>query len=97
MELRTEHIVTIFNSPSTPWPSGSSGFQMQIPQSTVMVARPVSYEFRVHEAVDTSGNVVKVALQTRVWEHSNYGNGTVIQDWTDVPRFKVDVATGIPL
>lgn len=97
MELRVDTINTVFNSPSTPQFSGSGPFQMQIPQSSVMVAKPVSYEFRVREDVDSDGNVLKVTLQTKVWEHNNYGNGIVVQDWTDVPRIKVDVATGIPL
>ena len=88
MELRTETITTIFNS-SQPVYQGSGQFTIGIPQSSVMVVRPLSYEFRVVEAVDDDDKVVKVSLQTRVWEHSNYGNGTVIQDWTDVPRIKV--------
>jgi hypothetical protein len=32
-----------------------------------------------------------------VWEHNNYGAGSVVKDWTDVPRVKVDIATGVIL
>jgi hypothetical protein len=89
MELRTETVNTIFNSPNSNWQPGGGPFKMEIPQSSVMISRPLSYEFRVVEAVDHDDKIAKVSLQTRVWEHSNYGNGTVIQDWTDVPRIKV--------
>ena len=89
MELRTETVNTIFNSPNTTWQPGGGPFSVQIPQSTVMIARPLTYEFCVREEVDAEGKIMRVILQTKVWEHSNYGNGTLVQDWTDVPRVKV--------
>jgi hypothetical protein len=58
-----------------------------------MVAKPVSYEFRVVEHVK-NGEVVKVGLQYQVWEHDNYGTGNVKQTWTDVVRVQRDVDTG---
>jgi hypothetical protein len=89
MELRTDTINTIFNSAPATYQSAGA-FQMQVPQSSVMVVRPLSYEFRVLEKLNEQGNVDKVTLQTRIWEHTNYGSGTVTQDWTDVPRIRVD-------
>lgn len=95
MELRVETITTQFNTPPTVYQS-SGAFQMQVPQSSFMMVRPVSYEFRVLEKVNEEGHVDKVTLQTRIWEHTNYGSGAVIQEWTDVPRIRVD-ANGTPL
>jgi hypothetical protein len=40
------------------------------------------------------GQIVKVGLQYQVWEHDNYGVGTVKRGWTDVTRVQKDVATG---
>jgi len=88
MELRVDTITTQFNSTQTVF-QNSGTFQMQVPQSSFMMVRPVSYEFRVIEKINEQGLVEKVNLQTRVWEHNNYGTGTVVQDWTDVPRVKV--------
>jgi len=88
MELRTETVNAVFNSSTNNYQPGGH-FQVQIPQSTVMIARPLTYEFCVREEVDAEGKIMKVTLQTKVWEHSNYGDGKVVQDWTDVPRVKV--------
>jgi hypothetical protein len=52
--------------------------------------KPVSYEFRVAEFVDDEGKVEKVKLQMQVWEHDEYGSGTVKTYWHDVPRIKID-------
>jgi hypothetical protein len=52
--------------------------------------KPVSYEFRVAEFVDDDGKVEKVKLQMQVWEHDEYGSGTVKTYWHDVPRIKID-------
>ena len=51
--------------------------------------KPLSYEFRVAEHLDNEGKIIKVGLQVQIWEHNQYGNGSVIQTWTDVPRVKM--------
>lgn len=51
--------------------------------------KPLSYEFRVAEHIDDEGKILKVALQVQVWQHDQYGTGTVIQTWTDVQRVKM--------
>lgn len=94
VNLNTQTVLTNFNpaSSSTAFNNGSN-YSIQIPQSSVMVARPLSYEFRVVEHVE-NGNIVKVGLQYQVWEHDNYGAGIVKQTWSDVPRVQKDIATG---
>lgn len=88
VQLNTHTVTTTFNSP--PYVSQSGGtFRMEVPQSSVMLAKPVSYEFRVAEYVDKTGNIIKVGLQYRMWEHDNYGVGIVVIPWTDVERVKV--------
>ena len=52
--------------------------------------KPLSYEFRVAETVDLKGKVIKVSLQVQIWEHDEFGSGTVKQTWQDVPRYKFD-------
>jgi hypothetical protein len=52
--------------------------------------KPLSYEFRVAEFVDDAGKVEKVKLQVQIWEHDEYGSGTVKHFWADVPRCKFD-------
>lgn len=92
VNLNTQTVVTTFNSPPTTY--GTSGpFQVNIPQSSVMVCKPVTYEFRVVEHIK-DGQIVKVGLQYQVWEHDNYGTGAVRLHWTDVPRVQKDVDTG---
>jgi len=63
---------------------------IQIPAATSPFVKPVSYEFRVAEIVDDAGKVEKVKLQMQVWEHDEYGSGTVKTYWHDVPRVKMD-------
>jgi len=94
VNLNTQTVLTSFNpaSSSTAFNNGSN-YSIQIPQSSFMVAKPLSYEFRVVEHVE-NGNIVKVGLQYQVWEHDNYGAGIVKQTWSDVPRVQKDVATG---
>lgn len=58
------------------------------PQLQFTFPKPISYEFRVAETVDDDGKVLKVALQMQVWEHDEYGSGTVSQYWREVPRVK---------
>lgn len=50
--------------------------------------KPVSYEFRVAETVDASGKITKVSLQVQIWEHDEYGSGTILENWADVPRIR---------
>ena len=52
--------------------------------------KPLSYEFRVAEFVDDNGKVEKVKLQVQIWEHDEFGSGTVKHFWSDVPRCKFD-------
>lgn len=58
------------------------------PQLQFTFPKPLSYEFRVAEVVDDNGKITNVKLQMQVWEHDEYGNGTVKQYWSDVPRCK---------
>lgn len=62
----------------------------QIPAMPIDFVKPVSYEFRVAEIVDAENKIVKVKLQMQVWEHDEFGSGTVKQFWSDVPRVKMD-------
>ena len=82
-------VCTSFNAPSTTTQGLGGPFKMEIPQSSVMLAKPLSYEFRVAEYEDKNGDVVKVGLQVQVTEHDNYGVGLVKQTWTDVPRVRL--------
>lgn len=59
------------------------------PAATVMLPRPLSYDFRVVENVDIDGKIISVRLQYQVWEHDQHGNGTVTQYWQDVQRVKM--------
>lgn len=61
----------------------------QPPSLQFSFPKPVSYEFRVAEHVDAEGKVLRVGLQVQTWEHDEYGNGNVIQTWTDVQRVKM--------
>lgn len=74
--------------PPLPYQPGGS-FRAEIPQSSVVFAKPLSYDFRVAEFLDENGNITKVGLQYRVWEHDNHGEGTVVQTWTDVERIQI--------
>lgn len=60
------------------------------PALPVQFVKPLSYEFRVTETVDDDGKVLFVKLQMQIWEHDEYGTGTVKHYWQDVPRIKVD-------
>jgi hypothetical protein len=52
--------------------------------------KPLSYEFRVAEIVGDDGKIEVVKLQMQIWEHDEYGSGTVKHYWHDVPRQKFD-------
>ena len=88
--LNTQTVFTTFSSPQTVYQSSGS-FKFEVPQSSVMLVKPLSYDFRVVEHVDNSGNITKVGLQYRTWEHDNYGSGNVVQDWTDVERVRIGI------
>lgn len=60
------------------------------PQQYVPFVKPLSYEFRVAEILDVDGKIEKVQLQMQIWEHDEYGSGTVKQYWNAVPRIKID-------
>ena len=62
---------------------------MEVPQSSFMMAKPLSYEFRVAEYEDRNGEIVKVGLQVQVIEHDNYGVGLIKETWADVPRVRL--------
>jgi hypothetical protein len=88
--LNTQTVTTTFNSPLTTY-QGSGHFKVEIPQSSVMVAKPLSYKFRVAEYVNDKDEVVRVGLQVATFEHDNYGTRQLRQDWTDVERVKIKV------
>ena len=90
--LNTTTVYTNFNSAPQVYQNGSN-FNVQIPQSSVMITKPLSYEFRVVEHVK-DGQIVKVGLQYQVWEHDSYGVGIVKHQWKDVDRVQKDVDTG---
>lgn len=87
-QLNTQTVTTTFNGSPTIFNSGGS-FKMEVPQSNVMVAKPLSYQFRVAEYVNEKDEVVRVGLQVAVFEHDNYGVRQLRQDFTDVERVKV--------
>jgi len=86
--LTTQTITTTFNS-STPTYGNVGHFEIKIPQSSVMMAKPLSYDFRVAEYVNDKDEIVKVGLQVAVFEHDNYGNRQLRQDFVDVERVKI--------
>jgi hypothetical protein len=86
--LNTQTILTTFSGQPQLYQSGGT-FKMEVPQSNVMVAKPLTYEFRVAEYTDAKGDVVKVGLQMQAWEHDNYGTATLKKPWFDVKRVKI--------
>ena len=93
VNLNSHSVFTTFNTSSVSTFQNGSNYSVQVPNSSVMVAKPLSYEFRVVEHMK-DGEIVKVGLQYQVWEHDNYGTGAVRLHWTDVPRVQKDVDTG---
>lgn len=59
------------------------------PPPTVMMAKPLSYQFQVVEYTDIDGKVVKVELQVQKTEHDNYGNIMSSSGFKPVPRIKL--------
>ena len=100
MESLTTTIVTgtysnAYISPSAPTNNGSGlSLPITLPNPQVNIPKPLSYEFRVVESW-SGDKLVKVGLQVQITEHDAYGYGLIKRPWTDVPRFKMDVATGI--
>ena len=94
VNLNSHSVFTTFNTSSVSTFQNGSNYSVQVPNSSVMVAKPLSYEFRVVEHMK-DGEIVKVGLQYQVWEHDNYGTGNVKLTWTDVPRVQKDVDTGV--
>ena len=86
--LNIQTVVTDFNTPSQSFPSGPN-FQVNIPQSSVRIPKPLSYKFRVAEYVNEKDEVAKVRLQVAVFEHDNFGVRQLRQDFTDVERVKI--------
>lgn len=86
--LNIQTITTQFNPPPPNY-SSSGPYRVEVPQSNVMVAKPLTYKFRVAEYVDGSENIVKVGLQVQIWEHDNFGTGQIKKDWTDVERVRL--------
>lgn len=85
MQLTTLMVQTeIGQSQGYAAPPGS----MLLPLPNVMMAKPLSYQFRVAEFVK-GDKIEKVALQIQIWEHDNYGVGYVKQDWTTVERVQI--------
>lgn len=85
VNLQTQTVQTMIGSNAGyAAPAGN----MLIPLPNVMLAKPLSYEFRVAEFIK-DGKVEKVGLQVQVWEHDNYGVGHVAQDWTTVERVQI--------
>ena len=73
----------IYITPPAPFPPPAP------PAIIVEFVKPLSYNFRVAENIDEKGNVIKVGLQVEVWEHDEYGVGTIKYTWADVPRVKL--------
>ncbi len=59
------------------------------PPPTVMLAKPLSYQFQVVEYTDPEGKVIKVELQVQKTEHDNYGNIIHSSGFQPVPRIKL--------
>lgn len=88
VKLNCKVVTTTFSQPPAPYQPGSA-YKLEVPQSHVVIPKPVSYDFRVAEYIDKEGNISKVGLQYRMWEHDNDGTGTVVQTWTDVERVQI--------
>ena len=87
--LKIQNVNTIFNTGVPVSQFNSGHFELRVPQSSVTMAKPLSYDFRVAEYVDGADKVVKVGLQVAVFEHDNYGVRQLRKDWTDVPRVRL--------
>lgn len=61
---------------------------VQPPAMSIPFPKPLSYEFRVVEWVKDD-KIAKVNLQVQVWEHDEFGTGTVVQSWKEVERLQL--------
>ena len=86
--LTTQTITTTFNSTMSSLTAGGH-FEVKIPQSSVMIPKSLSYDFRVAEYVNDKDEIVKVGLQVAVFEHDNSGGRQLRQDFVDVERVKI--------
>jgi hypothetical protein len=86
--LTVQTVTTTFNT-QNPIYNGTGPFEIKVPQSSVMMAKPLSYDFRVAEYVNDKDEIVKVGLQVAVFEHDNYGGRQLRQDFVDVERVKI--------
>ena len=87
-KLNTVTATTTFNTQSVTY-NTSGPFEIKVPQSSVIVSKTLSYDFRVAEYVNDKDEIVKVGLQVAVFEHDNSGVRQLRQDWTDVERVKI--------
>lgn len=60
-----------------------------IPEPSVTIPKPWTYEFRVAEFVNDSDEIVKVGLQVCVHESDQYGVRSMLRDWHDIERVKI--------
>ena len=74
--LNTQSVVTTISTTAPPPP-------------TVMLAKPLSYQFQVVEYVDREDKVVRVELQVQKTEHDNYGNVIQSSGFQPVPRIRL--------
>ena len=58
------------------------------PAPTIMMPKPLSYQFRVVEYVDENNNVLKVELQVQESCHSQYGVVESSSGFLPVPRIQ---------
>lgn len=79
MQLTTKQVYLPVHPVPSPPPAQSFSFP-----------KPLSYEFRVAEIIGDDGKIETVKLQMQIWEHDEFGSGTVKQYWSDVPRQKFD-------
>jgi hypothetical protein len=90
--LTTQTVATTFNTSynnSFPTNNTVGPFELKVPQSSVLMAKPLSYDFRVAEYVNDKDEIIKVGLQVAVFEHDNYGGRQLRQDFVDVERVKI--------
>jgi hypothetical protein len=87
-KLNTITAITTFNTSSATY-NTTGHFEVKIPQSSVIIPKSLSYDFRVAEYVNDKDEIVKVGLQVAVFEHDNYGVRQLYQDFVDVERVKI--------
>ena len=78
-------VAPTYNSSS---PGGS--FKFEVPSPTIEINRTLQYEFRVLETVK-NGEVTKVGLQVKTYEVDHYGSRSLLCDWTDIERVRLEI------